>query len=133
MILRIIVAVSLLLNAGLLISVVGFTSFFLYLSVLLNIGLVWYVFQLTSYVKEFQDDLVDMFTSIVKLENHMSQVYELETFYGDETLHDLLDHMSTAADLINEYNEKYNFSLEDEEEEFFEEEELDAETTETEQ
>ena len=75
MILRIIVAVSLLLNAGLLISVVGFTSFFLYLSVLLNIGLVWYVFQLTSYVKEFQDDLVDMFTSIVKLENHMAQVY----------------------------------------------------------
>tara|TARA_R100000315_G_C5192006_1_gene112054 strand:- start:422 stop:823 length:402 start_codon:yes stop_codon:yes gene_type:complete len=133
MILRIIVAVSLLLNAGLLISVVGFTSFFLYLSVLLNIGLVWYVFQLTSYVKEFQDDLVDMFTSIVKLENHMAQVYELETFYGDETLHDLLDHMSTAADLINEYNEKYNFSLDDEEEEFFEEEELDAETTETEQ
>ena len=41
--------------------------------------------------------------------------------------------MSTAADLINEYNEKYNFSLDDEEEEFFEEEELDAETTETEQ
>ena len=40
--------------------------------------------------------------------------------------------LNVSADLINEYNEKYNFSLEDEEEEFFEEEELDAETKETE-
>ena len=125
MVIQTIIILSLLLNAGLLIGVVGFVPFFLYLSLIINIGLIWYVYQLSSHTNEFHEDLTSMFSSMIELENHIGKVYELEMFYGDETLSGLLEHTKEIADNISLYNEKYNLDPEYEEElenEIFEEE-----------
>ena len=103
------------LNAALLISITGITPFLLYLSVLVNIVMGWYIYHLLSHVNEFHTDLNDIFSSMTDLERHIGSVYELEVFYGDETLESLLDHTKSIADNISHYNEKYNFSEEDEE------------------
>jgi len=123
--LRNIVIASMLLNAGLLISVLGWMPFFLYVSLIANAVLVWYTLQLTSITEEFRADMSSVFASVVNMENHIIQVYEMEMFYGDETLEGLLNHTRAVADHLNFYNDKYNSSSDDEE---ITEEEEDAET-----
>tara|TARA_R110000765_G_scaffold111732_1_gene203677 strand:+ start:426 stop:719 length:294 start_codon:yes stop_codon:yes gene_type:complete len=97
----------------------------------MNAILVWYVLRLTSLTDEFREDISTVFASIVNLENHIGQIYELEMFYGDETLEGLLNHTKSVADHLNFYHDKYNSSdneeeLEEELEEEITEEELDA-------
>ena len=104
-----------LLNAALLISVLGWMPFFLYISLIANIVLVWYTLQLTSFTDEFRADMSSVFSSIINMENHILEVYEMEMFYGDETLEGLLEHTRTVADYLNFYNDKYNSSPDDEE------------------
>jgi hypothetical protein len=128
--LRNIIIASMLLNAALLISVVGWMPFLLYVSLIANIVLVWYTLQLNSFTDEFRADISSVFSSIINMENHILQVYEMEMFYGDETLEGLLNHTRTVADYLNFYNDKYNSSPDDEElTEEQEGEEEDAETT----
>jgi hypothetical protein len=124
MIIKVIIVLSVLLNAALLISVTGIIPFLLYLSVFVNILLGWYVYNLLSHVNEFHHDLGEIFSSMTDLERHIGRVYELEVFYGDETLESLLKHLKSIADEISHYNEKYSFS---------EEEEIDAPEEEPEQ
>lgn len=125
--LRNIIIASMLLNAGLLIGVLGWMPFFLYISLVANIVLVWYTLQLNSFTEEFRADMSSVFSSIINMENHIIQVYEMEMFYGDETLEGLLNHTRSVADYLNFYNDKYNSSPDDEEI-ILEEEEEDAET-----
>lgn len=125
--LRNIIIASMLLNAGLLIGVLGWMPFFLYISLIANIVLVWYTLQLNSFTEEFRADMSSVFSSIINMENHIIQVYEMEMFYGDETLEGLLNHTRSVADYLNFYNDKYNSSPDDEEI-IIEEEEEDAET-----
>jgi ABC-type transport system involved in Fe-S cluster assembly fused permease/ATPase subunit len=124
--LRNIIIASMLLNAGLLIGVLGWMPFFLYISLIANIVLVWYTLQLNSFTEEFRADMSSVFSSIINMENHIIQVYEMEMFYGDETLEGLLNHTRSVADYLNFYNDKYNSSPDDEE--IIIEEEEDAET-----
>ena len=132
MILRNIIIGSVILNAGLIINVVGWMPFFLYVSLIMNAVLVWYVLRLTSLTDEFREDISTVFASIVNLENHIGQIYELEMFYGDETLEGLLNHTKSVADHLNFYHDKYNSPDEETEEDIEEdleeitEEELDA-------
>ena len=62
------------------------------ISILLNIGIFTYaracVSQLLSVSEEFGDlkDLIGNFSS------HISEVYKLEMFYGDQTLQNLVNH-----------------------------------------
>lgn len=126
--LRNIIIASMLLNAGLLIGVLGWMPFFLYISLVANIVLVWYTLQLNSFTEEFRADMSSVFSSIINMENHIIQVYEMEMFYGDETLEGLLNHTRSVADYLNFYNDKYNSSPDDEEIILEEEEEEDAET-----
>lgn len=121
MIVKILIALSIILNAILLMSITGMIPFLLYLSILINLAMGWYIGYLLSHVNEFHHDLNDIFSSMTGLEKHIGNVYELEVFYGDETLESLLEHTKSIADSISHYNEKYNFS-DDEEEDAQEEE-----------
>ena len=63
-----------------------------FVSILFNVGLFLYarvaIVQLLSVSEELGDlqDMIDSFAG------HLQSVYELETFYGDQTLSNLLDH-----------------------------------------
>ena len=61
-------------------------------SVILNIGLIVYAKAAISrlvLVSEELGDLQDMINSFL---NHIKQVYEMDMFYGDQTLQGLLEH-----------------------------------------
>ena len=74
-------------------------------SVVLNAGLIFYVrgsiTRLLSISEEMHDfkQMVDVFAT------HLERVYELEMFYGDETLGGLMDH----ARSFNEQLETFEY------------------------
>tara|TARA_R110000824_G_scaffold237182_1_gene426010 strand:- start:190 stop:495 length:306 start_codon:yes stop_codon:yes gene_type:complete len=92
------------------------------LSLLLSIALavsIWYVrgillmmYQLTTDIQKMQDDLEEF-------AKHLNNVYEMEMYYGDETLHSLIRHSKKIVDNINNF--KNLFEVENEEEETTEE------------
>tara|TARA_R100000008_G_C3583157_1_gene170049 strand:- start:1879 stop:2274 length:396 start_codon:yes stop_codon:yes gene_type:complete len=121
---KIVFIVSLILNAILLMYVVGVVPFLLYMSVLVNILLAWYSYQSLIENKNIEDDMEVMFESTEKFSEHLEQIYELEMYYGDENLQYLIEH---SRELINQYvsiQEKfYDVEVEDEAGEEDEEEE----------
>ncbi len=68
------------------------THFFLALSVVLNIVLVWYVVQLLKRFLSFQEELDIFSDTLEEYKEHIEIVSNLERFYGDETLSNLLRH-----------------------------------------
>ena len=67
-------------------------SAMLTLSVLINIGLFAYVRGLLVRLISVSEELSDLQTMVQAFTEHLQNVYELESFYGDETLENLLNH-----------------------------------------
>tara|TARA_R100000008_G_C3578633_1_gene166911 strand:+ start:883 stop:1272 length:390 start_codon:yes stop_codon:yes gene_type:complete len=115
---NIVVIISLILNAVLIASVVGWLPLSMFLSGLLNIGLLWYLRNLFLQIEERNEDMVEMFEQLEHFSVHLEDIHGLEMFYGDETLQSLITHSKTLLNNFDEYYERYSDEeLEDEEEE----------------
>ena len=117
MIVKIAAALSVLINAVLIGYVIGYVELLLFMTILVVIGLSWFIIKMINYYKEITTDLSDILEEMVGFESHIKQVYEMEMFYGDETLKNMIDHMVELIDEISFYKEKYVFDKTEEEEE----------------
>jgi hypothetical protein len=102
------IVISIILNATLLMVLFGVIPFFLYLSILFNIGLIWFSKKLLKRTEESIQDLESVFSTTYDLQMHLQSIYQLETFYGDETLRGLIQHILEANEEIEEIKEKYS-------------------------
>jgi hypothetical protein len=100
-----------------------FLIIFCVFSVLLNVGLLWYVKQILTNLLFISDNQGDLFLRLDSFSNHLQNVHELETFYGDETLTALIEHMSIVVEEIQEYKDIYTLLEEEGEVDVAEEEE----------
>jgi hypothetical protein len=75
---------------------------------------VYYVFFLVNEKRTIQEDFTDLISKNEDFAEHLVQIYELEMFYGDETLEGLMKHSKRLIDNYYDYYEKY-FSSDDEE------------------
>ena len=73
------------------------------LSVVLNIFFIWYTRKLLSNLLYISDNLNGLYDEVLSFKNHLNKVYELELFYGDETLKALLRHAKSLAESFGEY------------------------------
>jgi len=87
-------------------------SLMLVFSVAINIFLVWFSWKSLKQIAEYDEELTEISLIMKRFTTHLKGVYELETFYGDETLRHLLRH---AIDIIAVF-ESYDLLLQDEEE-----------------
>ena len=94
------------------------THLFLALSVIFNIIFVWYIIQLLKRFLNFQEELDIFSETLEEYENHVNIVNNLERFYGDETLGNLLRHSKALV----EQCQSFQRVLRQEEEEYAEEE-----------
>jgi len=69
----------------------------LFLSAIFNFFLMWYGYKLLRKYAYASQNTTDMLDAIERYKKHLRGVYELETFYGDQTLQSLLDH---SEDLV---------------------------------
>ena len=99
-------------------------SAMLTLSVLINIGLFAYVRGLLVRLISVSEELSDLPTMVQAFTEHLQNVYELESFYGDETLENLLNHAISFNEQMDTFDYIISFT---EDEEANTEEELNEE------
>jgi hypothetical protein len=78
-------------------------------SIILNVLLAWYSVRAVRMLASVIDTLENLFIDIGSFSAHIEGVYELETFYGDQTLENLLSHSRALVGEFEEY--KTLFSL----------------------
>jgi len=83
-------------------------------SIALNVFFIWYVRNLLSQLYFVTNNLSGLVDETISFRNHLSSVYELEMFYGDETLAGLLTHVGQYSETLSDFEEIY--TLLDEEE-----------------
>ncbi len=80
------------------------------LSCVIISGLAYYVFWLIRYISDTNDDLKNMSFNFKQFEEHLSAIYEMEMFYGDETLKSLLSHTKEIKNSLQEFDDFLNDS-----------------------
>lgn len=88
--------------------------FFLVLSLIFNIFLVWFLYRLLnrhSYIISMVEDIqfkINLFS------NHLENLYELEIFYGEPTIQKLIEHSKILLSSFVELNEDYDMFIREE-------------------
>lgn len=85
------------------------------ISFLLNIVFVWYIRKLVSQLYIFTDEVYKLEEHFNAFDEHLGGVYELEMFYGDDTLDGLIRHSKDLLEKVSQFRQ--SFSIEEEEEE----------------
>ena len=77
------------------------------ISILLNCFLIWYTKEVLATLLFVSENQQDLSAALTSFSSHLSDIYELETFYGDDTLASLIEHMKTVIESIEEYESIY--------------------------
>ncbi len=80
--------------------IVGFV-----LSVSLNVLFIWYLRRTTSRLLFISENLNDLITLIGVYRSHIKTVYEMEMFYGEPVLENLIKHTSSLYDVLEDYED----------------------------
>mgnify|MGYP003135538593 CR=1 FL=1 len=86
------------------------------ISVALNIGLVLYVRVAITRLLSISEEMYDFKEMVDALSTHLESVYELEMFYGDETLGALMEHARSFNEQLETFEYIYGLIEEDAEE-----------------
>tara|TARA_Y100000034_G_C6731073_1_gene323863 strand:- start:214 stop:507 length:294 start_codon:yes stop_codon:yes gene_type:complete len=73
----------------------------------LNVGFVYYLSFLLKERAELRNDFNSLLMKFENYTTQLLQLYELEMFYGDETLEDLLKNSKTLINDFYDYEDKY--------------------------
>ena len=101
----------------------------LLLSVGINIFLMVYVRWILKKMSFLSENIGDMLSSMDGFSKHLESIHDLETYYGDATLKNLIVHSKQIVGDIEVYREIYTLFHDDEEielEKLFEREDLHA-------
>ena len=93
------------------------------ISILINLGVFAYARSAITQLLSVSEELGDLKTMVDSFAAHSKEVYEMEMFYGDQTLQALMDHARSFREYMDEFDYIY----------IPEEEEADAETPEIEE
>jgi len=80
------------------------------LSIALGLA-VWYVRGLLRVMYQMTVDVQQMEDKMVEFSKHLDNVYDMEMFYGDETLQQLIRHSKEVVDSISKFRNL--FEIED--------------------
>ena len=99
--------ISAVLNGILLIHLFGTIPFFLYLSVAINLGFLWYIKKMFDKNQSLEQDVVEMVDRIDSFSNHLEELHSLETYYGDTDLQEAIEHSRQLINDFIDFQQKY--------------------------
>ena len=102
-----VLCISLILNGLLLIFVAGPVPFFLYLSIVFNIALIWYAVMCLLRVNDLEEDMIGMLQQNEEFLDNLEDIHSLEMYYGDEHLQGLIDNSRALVNNFIEIQERY--------------------------
>ena len=77
----------------------------LIISLILNAIFYWYSRQVVAKLTFIYDNIGDMSELVSNYQVHLKSVYEMEMFYGDETLQHLMNHTKSLSLLLEDYED----------------------------
>ena len=87
----------------------------------MNIFLVWYCRNLMISLYDVSENMQVLVEEILLFDEHLNNVHEMETFYGDETLGNLIRHSKSLIDTLEDFAEIYTLFDQETEEQLTEE------------
>ena len=90
-------------------------TFLFLVSLAINIVLVWYVRRVMLEIAPLHQRTLDLREQLEEYTQHVEGVYELPTFYGDQTIQGLLDHSRDITTQIQNFGTGFIFESEGEE------------------
>ena len=88
-------------------------SIILTFSILINVFLALYLRDVLAKLLFVSENLADLDQMIINFNNHLASVYELETFYGDDTLQHLLEHVGDLSEQLQEFEDIFSLTTEE--------------------
>ena len=88
----------------------------LVISIFVNLLMFFYVRWLLKTIAVINEDVSSVSQIITQFEGHLKSVYELEMFYGDNTLKSLLEHANNLSEELNNLDLILNIEENEEEE-----------------
>lgn len=85
-------------------------SLTLILSIIINILFGWYIKMLLRKIETFTDGIIDFNIKVQSLSDHLEKVHELEMFYGEPVLQQLIKHMKITVLQIKEFQDSFIIS-----------------------
>ena len=73
-------------------------------SLIINVVSFFYIRWLLRIVASMEVQSNDIWNLISEFKIHLKSVYELEMFYGDETLKSLMDHANQVTENLDEFD-----------------------------
>jgi len=98
-----------------------------FVSTIVNIGLFVYLRSALSRLVSFSEEMEDLRDMTGAFSSHVSSVYGLESFYGDETLQGLMDHARSYKEQLDTFEYIYDLTNKEEIDESSSEEEASEE------
>jgi hypothetical protein len=113
-----IIMISAILNAALLMAIFGILPLLFYVSIVVNILLIWFSVRSVQRIEDISNDINNFLEDFESFAEHLEQIHSLDMFYGDENLQSLIDHSKTMVNTIIDFQEKhYEVEIIDEEDE----------------
>ncbi len=85
------------------------------LSILLNMGLIVYARNVAAKLLFISEELGDLGSMVDTFTGHLESVYEMEMFYGDETLGSLIEHARSFNEQMDTFDFIYQYADAEEE------------------
>lgn len=89
---------------------------FLILSLILNGFFIWYVFNMLKLNALIFENVRLIKERIVLFNNHVSKIYSMETYYGDDTIKSMVDHSKQLVENMDEFLQTMETGADDEDE-----------------
>jgi len=84
------------------------------ISIVINGMMIWYIVQLLKRFLNISEELEGLFISLEEYSEHVDIVYNLERFYGDTTLENLLRHSKTLSETAKNFRATYDINYAEE-------------------
>ena len=91
------------------------------ISAVVNLLFIWYVYHLLKKLLFVSDGMEEFLDTLQNYSEHIERIYNMETYYGDETIERLLEHSKEIVKELRAYEEIYTLLEDDQEEEEAEE------------
>ena len=76
-------------------------------SLALNLLLFWYVRKLLQKLSFFSEDISDINDGLAQFTEHLESLHAQETYYGDQTLQNLIAHSQSLTQEMREFKDLY--------------------------
>lgn len=79
----------------------------LLLSIIANFLALWYISKLLAKILFVSQNLTDLVDLLTTYRNHLQRLFQLEMYYGDETMQFLIKHTKSLLDVLEDYSDIY--------------------------